>query len=379
MADCDAETLAMLQLCLCEGLGPRSIHRLLRHFGSAEAVLAAGPAARAAVEALPPKAASALNAASLRGEAETEIERARSADVELLAVSSPDYPTPLRYLEEEAPPLLWVMGRWQRRDQLAVAVVGSRRCSAYGRTQARRFAGGLAAMGFTIVSGLARGIDSEAHRAALRAGGRTIAVLGCGLGALTSRDDVELAEWISDNGAVLSELPMTTPPRPANFPPRNRLLSGLSLGVLVVEAATRSGSLITARWAGEQGKSVFAVPGPVDCPTSGGPHALIRDGAILVQQPREVVESLGPLTEPIEVSSDIAAEAGQAEFVEDPRVLALSKRERELYDHLGSAPLQIDQVIDATGLAPSIVSSILLTLEIRGLVKQIPGHRYVRG
>lgn len=376
MQEFDPETIAMLRLCLCDGVGNVSVHRLLGHFGSAQAALAASPQELAEVEGLPPGAARALRQGSSAGAADEELARVQKADVRLLPISSPDYPAPLRYLEDDAPPLLWMMGGWERRDQLSVAVVGSRRPTHYGLGQTRRFASGLASMGFTIVSGLARGTDSEAHRAALRAGGRTVAVLGSGLRALTERAEIDLADWIAQNGAVLSELPLTTPPRGANFPPRNRIISGLSLGVLVMEAAARSGTLITARWAGEQGKSVFALPGPVDSPTSQGAHALIRDGAILVRGPQDVVEALGPLAEPLELAGP-DVESGESVIVEDARTLMLNEREKQVHDMLGSVPQQVDEIIAAAGLPSSIVASVLLTLEIRGLARRLPGQRYV--
>ena len=183
---------------------------------------------------------------------------------------------------------------------------------------------------------------------------------------------------VAESGAVMSELPMDVPPRPGNFPPRNRLISGLSLGVVVIEAAKNSGSLITARLAGEQGRAVFAVPGSVDSPTSQGCHALIRDGAILVESALDVVEGLGPLSEPIELPSTEQGEAATSAAVADARVMALSERERRIFDLLGASPLHIDEVVSETELPPSIVSSTLLTLEIRGFIQQLAGQRYVR-
>jgi DNA processing protein len=237
-------------------------------------------------------------------------------------------------------------------------------------------AGELASAGFTVISGLARGVDSAAHRGALEAGGRTVAVLGNGLAHELTPRRAKLAQQIVSSGALISELPMAVPPLPGNFDPRNRIISGLSLGVVVVEAAARSGSLITARHAGEQGRAVFAVPGPADSPSSQGCHALIRDGAVLVTSARQVMEGLGPLSEPIELPDE---ETGApAEPVRDARVMALSDRQRDVLGLLGSSALHIDEVVGKTGLAPSIVSSILLTLEIRGLVRQEAGQRYVR-
>jgi len=373
----EAETLALLKLTMSEGVGNAAVHRLVEEFGSAEAALSAPKHRLREVEGIYGSAVESLSHGPDESAVEIELELMSRAKVRLVPFFSEDYPPPLKQLESDAPPLLWMRGDYERRDQLAVAMVGSRRCSHYGRTQARRFAMALAGMGFTIVSGLARGIDSEAHRGALQGGARTIAVLGCGLGQVPGLDDYELACEIAEHGALISELPMRTPPRPGNFPPRNRLISGLSLGVLVVEASTRSGSLITARWAGEQGKSVFAVPGDVENPTSRGCHRLIRDGAVLVDDPRDVVEGLGPLSEPIDL---VAAQGNQdAQMsVDDARALALNERERQMFDLLGRSPVHIDSFVAETGLPVSIVSSTLLTLEIRGLAKQLPGQNYVR-
>ncbi len=376
MTEHEEQTLALLRLVLCKGVGSVAVHRLVEQFGSASAALAAG-ARGAAVEGVGEAAARSLRQGPDEREVEQELDLATHAHVRLVPFLSEDYPRPLLELGSEAPPLLWIKGEYQRRDQLAVAIVGSRRCSHYGRTQSRRFAMGLSSMGFTIVSGLAWGIDSEAHRGALQAGGRTIAVLGCGLGQVESLPEAELAREIPERGALISELPMGVRPKPGNFPPRNRLIAALSLGVLVVEAAARSGSLITARLAGEQGKSVFAVPGNVDTPTSRGCHALIRDGAVLVEYPREVAEGLGPLSEPLELPAQEPG-APQPQRVDDARALALNERERQVFELLTQAPLHIDAIISRTGLAPAAVSSTLLTLEIRGLARQLPGQQYAR-
>jgi len=224
---------------------------------------------------------------------------------------------------------------------------------------------------------MAWGIDEAAHRGALLAKGRTLAVLGCGLARRMLPEQRELALDIAGRGALLSELPMDVPPRPGNFPPRNRLISGLALGVVVVEAATRSGSLITARLGAEQGKPVFAVPGNVDSPTSRGCHALIRDGAVLVESARDVLEGLGPLSAPVEAPGPASGPARAP--VDDPRALGLNERERQIYDMLGGSPVQIDEIVARSGLPASVVSSTLLTLEIRGLISRLAGQRYVRG
>jgi len=379
----DGESLALLKLTLSEGVGGVSIHRLIEAFGSARAALDASEQTLRNVEGVGDRTARSIRRGPDTGELELELDLLQRANTRLVPITSDQYPIPLRHLDASAPPLLWMRGEYLRRDMLALAVVGSRRATHYGRSQARRFAAGLSGMGFTIVSGLARGIDSEAHRAALQAGGRTIAVLGCGLGRVESLSDPELALEIAGHGALISELPMKAPPLAGHFPPRNRIIAGLSLGALVVEGGKKSGSLITARLAGEQGKGVFAVPGNVDSPASSGCHRLIRDGAVLVENPREVVEGLGPLSEPLDLPDAESADGEEAapggpQSLEDARALVLNEREREIFELLDSSPLQIEAVIERTGLPASIVSSTLLTLEIRGLVRQLPGQSYVR-
>jgi DNA processing protein len=369
------ETRALLALTMCKGVSDRTAWLLLEHFGSAREVISAPADRLKEVEDLSADAVQGIRNPPADGEVERELELMEAHRTRLVPYFSPDYPTPLKHLDRGAPVLLRMRGDYRREDQLAVAVVGSRRCSAYGRQQAARMAADLASMGFAIVSGMAAGIDAAAHRGALLAKGRTLAVLGCGLASPLTPEDAELAADVVASGALISELPMETPPRPGNFPPRNRLISGLALGVVVVEAASHSGSLITARLGGEQGKAVFAVPGNVDSPASRGCHQLIRDGAVLVESARDVVEGLGPLSEPIQL---VAREGEAAVPVTDARILALNERERGVLDLLGSAPRHIDEIVAETQLAPSIVSATLLTLEIRGLIRQQAGQRYVR-
>lgn len=377
MSEHEEETLALLELSMCESVSSRTIFALVEHFGSACAASEAPAGELERVEGITPAAVSAIRRGPDEGEIARELELMEKHRTRLVPFFAEDYPLPLKHLERGAPALLRIRGDYRREDQLAVAVVGARRCSVYGRQQATRLAADLASMGFTIVSGLADGIDSAAHRGALMAKGRTLAVLGCGLGRRLNPDQLQLALDVVESGAVISELPMEVPPRAGNFPPRNRLISGLSLGVVVVEAAGRSGSLITARLAGEQGRGVFAVPGNVDSPTSQGCHKLIRDGAVLIENARDIVEGLGPLSEPIELPERQEDET-PAKTVEDARVMALNERERRIFDLLGPSPVHIDQVVAETQLPPSIVSSTLLTLEIRGFIQQLAGQRYAR-
>jgi len=371
------ETRALLRLSLCKGIGGRTVHELLARHGSASRILGAGPDAMALLGGISPSAAKALQSLPSDGDIERELDLMERFRVRLVPCFSDDYPRMLKTLGPAAPPLLRIRGDYGRADQLALGVVGARRCSLYGREQASKLGADLAGMGFTVVSGMARGIDQAAHRGALLARGRTLAVFGCGLAhALTSGSELELIAEIASHGALISELPMTAPPRPENFPPRNRIISGLSLGVVIVEAALRSGSLITARMAGEQGRAVFAVPGPVDSPTSRGTHALIRDGVQLVENARDIVDGLGPLSEPLDLQPSEHASVHEAEAIYDARVMALSERQKEVYALLEKQPYHIDQIIDRSDLPVSIISATLLTLEIKGLARRHSGQRY---
>jgi DNA processing protein len=269
-----------------------------------------------------------------------------------------------------APSALWVRGAVIPADGLAVALVGSRRATGYGLEVAERLARDLASRGVTIVSGLARGIDAAAHRGALAAGGRTIAVLGCGVDRVYPPEHGRLAGEIERSGAVVSELPPGTPPLPHHFPARNRIIAGLALGVVVVEAAERSGSLITAGWAGELGREVMAVPGRATSPESRGTNRLIQDGAALVLDWQDVVDQL-PLGWRERVTAREMArppEPAPAGSPERERVLAL----------IGHDAVTMDDVIERTGIASGRAAALLLELELAGRVRQLEGKRFVR-
>jgi DNA processing protein len=276
----DREQLILLNLV--PGLGPRRARRLLDEFGGVQALAAAPAALVQRVDRIGPELAGRIvRGLADVGALEQEQRLAARAGCEILTTADAGYPAPLRTIADP-PPALYVKGAWRPQDEPAVALVGARRASLYGLEAAQRLAGDLAARGLTVVSGLARGIDAAAHRGCLRAQGRTVAVLGGGLSRLYPPEHRELAEEIARQGAVLSEFPMTHPPAAGNFPRRNRVISGLSRGVVVVEAGARSGALITADQALEQGREVFAVPGPITAPTSQGTHELLRQGARLV-------------------------------------------------------------------------------------------------
>jgi DNA processing protein len=298
---------------------------------------------------------------------ENEIRRAREAGIDLIPFTSPNYPARLRVIPDP-PPILYVKGKLCAEDDKAVAIVGSRSASDYGRRVARSLARGLAESGFTVVSGMARGIDGTAHETVLQAGGRTIAVLGSGVDRAYPPEHGKLYSRISENGAVLSELPIGTRPMAFNFPARNRLISGLSLGVVVVEATEKSGSLITAAMAVEQGREVFAVPGEAGASRSRGAHRLIRQGAKLVETVDDIIEEIAP---------QLLRRSGRA--VPAPPALPANASDgaRTIFALLQDSNLQVDQVIERSALPAAQVLEILLDLELQGFVRQAPGKIYI--
>lgn len=360
---------ALLRLNMTKGIGIRTYKTLQERFGSAEAILEASRAELESVPGIGPKLTNAIVEESRTIDIGAEIDLAKEKGVQILPYTSEQYPKHLKAIYD--PPLvLYVRGDILETDILALAIVGARRCTYYGLSQAERFARLLAQKGLCIVSGMARGIDAAAHRGAMSSRGRTIAVLGCGLGVIYPRENIELAEQIVQHGALVSEFPMKTPPDFRNFPPRNRLISGLSLGVLVVESSLKSGSLITAQWALEQGKEVFAIPGNIDNLYSRGTHKLIKEGAKLVEEISDIIQELGPLAE---VLSD-----DEASVANDPRDLVLNSQEKKIFSLLSSSPKDIDEIIRITKLPTSVVTSTLLILEIKKLAKQLSGKRFVK-
>src|SRR5436309_9979032 len=289
--------------------------------------------------------------------------------VATLDLADEHYPAWLRTIPDP-PPVLYCDGSMEPGDRQAVAIVGSRQAPPYRLRATDALARELSALGFTIVSGFARGIDAAAHRAALASGGRTVAVLGCGLDVDYPSGHASLRTEIAGSGAVLTEFAPGTAPFATNFPRRNRIISGLALGVVVVEAAEDSGSLITARLALEQGREVFAVPGPIDAPTSRGPHGLLKQGAKLVETVDDIVEELLPqLDRPLQTlkTEPIAAL---------PEHVELSPSERTVLDVMSREPLHLDDLTERSRLTTPAVAAILLGLELKALVKQLPGQRY---
>jgi len=356
-----------LALARVKGLGAVSFKKLAARFVDPTAAFSAALAELEQVEGLHRDAIDGIVAFSDWAEIDEEIERARDAGIAIVPFTNPNYPARLRTIADP-PPFLYVKGNILTDDDKAVAIVGSRSASEYGRRVARDLARGLASLGFTVVSGMARGIDGAAHQSALQAGGRTIAVLGSGVERAYPAEHEMLYRRIGENGAVVSELPIGTRPLAFNFPARNRLISGLSLGVVVVEATEKSGSLITATLALEQGREVFAVPGEVGSSRSRGAHRLIRQGAKLVESVDDIIEEIAP---------QLLDRTGSA-TQRAPRVLpqTASDAARTIFALLQENTLQVDQVIERTGISAAHVLEILLDLELQGLLRQLPGKIY---
>jgi DNA processing protein len=366
----DESLAAEVLLSLVPGVGPRIRKTLLAHFGSAHAVLAAAPSDLRQVPGIGAKISRAVSQARRELDVTHESELCRQHNIALLAESVAGYPDRLREIPDP-PGVLFVRGQMLPSDGLAVAIVGTRHATHYGLDQAERLASGLARAGYTIVSGLARGIDAAAHRGALQAGGRTLSVLGSGVLNVYPPEHVELAAQIAERGAVMSENPPRSPPLAGAFPQRNRIITGLALGVIVVEANERSGALISARHAMEQGREVFAVPGRVDSRTSRGCHRLIRDGAKLVESVDDVLEELGPLATPT------PRDDGQP-AVRHPVELQLNEPEQAVLAAVGDDPTSIDDLVVASGLSVPNVLSTVSVLEMKRLIRRVSGNRVIR-
>ena len=355
----DRERLILLNTI--PDVGSLRFRRLLDAFGSLAAIFTASAAQMRQVEGIGPVLAERIAGWPHEpSAAEDELRRAERAGCAVITWLDEAFPVVLKNIPDP-PMVIYMKGQWVPEDQTAVGVVGSRLASLYGQQMAQRLAHDLALHGVTIVSGLARGIDGAAHRGALKAQGRTIGVIGSGFNRFYPPEHVDLAEEIAAHGAVISEYPMEMEPVPANFPRRNRLISGLSLGVVIVEAAKRSGALITADCALEQGREVFAVPGKADSATSQGTHQLLRQGARLATSADDILEELG-------LGPGAAA----------PRRVGVTDDERMLMEQLKrNEPRDVDLLAEKTGLPAAVCASALLGLELKRLVKQLPGKRFV--
>jgi len=343
-------------------IGPVRLRQLIDGLGSIELAWRAAPANLRAI-GLPRPAIESLLYHRQRIDLDAEVARLDEAGVTALTWESDDYPQLLKEIDDP-PPVLYVKGSFAEADAFAVAMVGTRHASTYGKELGRKLAAGLVQNGVTVVSGLALGIDGIAHRAALDAGGRTIAVLACGLDQVYPARHRDMAELIVRHGALVSDYPLGTRPEARNFPPRNRIISGLSLGTVVVEAGLRSGALITLRYALEQGRDTFAVPGSVHSKASEGTNAALKRGeAKLVTDTQDILEELHLTMAP--------------QQQETRRIVPATPAEKNLLAHLGREPVHVDELVRRTGLPTAAVSSTLAMMELRGVVRRVDNTCYV--
>jgi DNA processing protein len=369
-----------LKLINAENVGPVTFGKLMKHFGTIDCALGASVSELAKVDGIGFKTAERIAATRCKFDASAELKLADKLGVWLINLADERYPALLKQIYDP-PPVLYIKGSLTASDNLAISIVGSRRCSLYGQEQASQFAHFLSSAGFTICSGMARGIDTAAHQGALSANGRTIAVQGCGLANVFPPENKKLFELITNSGACISELPLRYEPLAENFPPRNRIIAGLSLGTIVVEAAPKSGALITAAAAIENNREVMAVPGKVDSPLSKGTHQLIKQGAKLIESVEDVMETLGYIGERLKDHvTDAAVKA--SERIERPlfeiKELKLSANEKAIYDCLSKEPLHLEQIIAGTNLTPGGINAGLISLRLKGLIKQLPGSLFLR-
>lgn len=365
----DPTLLAEIRLAMIRGVGPRTRQRLVAAFEDPVSILRQPVDQLTRVEGVGATLAQRITSANDQIDAQAEVDLARRHGITILTPADDRYPRPLKEIVDP-PAVLYLRGELLKADALAVAIVGTRHATRYGLEQAERLASGLARRGVVVVSGMARGVDTAAHRGAIESGGRTIAVLGSGLLKPYPPENAELTLEIASHGGVLSEAPLRRPPLSGAFPQRNRVISGLTLGTIVVEAADRSGSLITARHACEQGRDVFAVPGPVDSRLSRGCHSLIKDGAKLVGCVEDVLEELGPLIEGIP-----QADSGELRNVAE---LNLNETETSVLMAIQTSPTSIDSVIEQTAIPAHQVLSTISVLEVRRLVRRVSGSLVAR-
>jgi len=359
---------ALVALNTLPKIGPVRVRRLLESFGNPAAILGAPKDRLMRVDGIGEETAGILHAWQDHANPAAEIQEASQRGISIVTQDDEGYPAPLRDTYDP-PLLLYVWGKIEARDRHAIGVVGSRRTTTYGTQTTKKLSYQLAQSGFTIISGLARGIDTAAHEAAIAASGRTIAVIGSGLGKLYPPENLGLAEKIASGfGAVVSEFPLGTAPDKQTFPMRNRIVAAWCRALLVVECPAWSGSLITANLASEYGKPIFAVPGPIDKPTSAGCNQLIRDGATLVADASHILDDLGELPFARKASS---AES-QAEIPELP------DEEAAVFAVLSSDEMPVDRIIERCGLPAHVVTATLMKLEMRRLVRALPGFRFAR-
>lgn len=362
----DFEALVLLNMIDC--LGSIRVKRLLEYFKKPSAIFEAEDAQLRAAGSLTPLMSRRILEAPRRFQTAQEIEEAQEKGIKIVTFLDAQYPKFLREIYDP-PIVLYVLGEILSSDENAIGVVGSRGASYYGLSCAKTFSTYLAHCGLTIVSGLARGIDTASHRACLDAGGRTLAVVGSGLNNIYPPENKDLFHQIVEQGAVISQFPLNTAPLARNFPIRNRIISGLSLGVLVVEANEKSGALITARYALEQDREVFAIPGKVSEATSSGTNSLIKQGAKMVTAPQEIL---------VELRCNFLVSGAPVSETPIQRFENLNSEEEKVFKKLSDEPLALDTLILETGLNSSSLLLILTQLELKKIVTQLPGKNFVK-
>jgi DNA processing protein len=355
-----------LTLYLTPGLGTAGCLRLVEHFGSPQKVLTAGKQKIASVKGLKKEPLQQLLNNPAYKKAENEITRAEKLGISIVSIDSPDYPQSLRSIHNP-PVILYIKGAIEKlENKLLVAIVGSRAATTYGQKTAESLAYSMAGRGVIVVSGLALGVDAAAHKGALSAGGQTIGILGCGLDVVYPEQNRFLYRKIPESGAIISEYPFGTKPDSFRFPARNRIISGLSSGVLIVEASLKSGSLITAKHALEQGREVFAIPGRIDSIKSQGTHRLLQEGAKLVYHVDDILEEFIHL-----YSTKNDRNTGT-----EPPTLQLTDDENIIFSNIDVYPKTIDEIIQVTGLNANTVNEMLLHMELKGIIEVLPGNQY---
>jgi DNA processing protein len=364
--------LSWIALNSVRGLGPVRIKSLIDHFGSPEAVFKESKENFCKLAIIPEMCIAQLCNAELFFNAEKQINRAAELGVEIVTLDDKEYP---QYLKEiyAPPPILYVKGKKCVFTKHAVGIVGTRNPTMYGKSAASFITKGLVENNLTIISGLARGIDTVAHETCIQGKGLTVAVLGCGIDIVYPKSNEKLADVICQNGALISEFPLGTPPESYNFPRRNRIISGLSAAIVVVEAGEKSGSLITAHYALQQGREIFAVPGPINSPMSNGTFALLRDGASPVRNGNDVAESLRVIT-----NSQLVRDVSRPQLGFKIPLEILSEEEKKVLENLSDMPVRVDDLVETTGLAVGELLCILLNLELKCLVAQQSGQQFVR-
>ena len=393
-----AETKSLIHLNLIPGIGNHTIRRLLAAFGSAEKSIAATSEELAQVDGLTPDVRQQLVDGRSRAPLAQELELIQQHQCHIVIINDDAYPALLKQINDP-PVLLYIIGDFPLQDAPSIAIVGSRSPTEYGKTISQQLSHQLAERGVTVVSGFARGIDTCVHRGALEAGGRTIAVFGCGLSIIYPSANRALAAEIVESGALISEFPMTMPPRGNNFPRRNRVISGLTLGTLVVEASEQSGSLITARHAAEQGREVFAVPGQIFSNVSRGTHSLINQGATLINSVDDLLDALpqnyttflggespqptrqpSPAKRPDTVArpQSVGKRSAPTPQPKTKTELNLTPDEQTVLSAMDADSVHIDEITRVTQLPIGKVSSLLVMLELKGIVQQLPGKQFMK-